>query len=48
MVDAREFLNYVASHLVANGGYVGDHEIHFESLEEWLKEMENTEHNEKR
>ena len=41
MVDAREFLDYVASHLVENGGYVGSAEIRFERLEEWLKEMED-------
>lgn len=41
MVDAREFLNYVASHLVENGGNVGSHEIWFERLEQWLEEMEN-------
>ena len=40
MVDAREFLKCVAGHLVANGGRVGSHEIHFEYLEKWLKEME--------
>ena len=41
MIDAREFLNYVESHLVANGGNVGSHEIRFEYLEKWLKEIEN-------
>lgn len=44
MVDAREFLNYVKSHLVANGGNVGSHEIHFEYLEEWLEEVEKQNH----
>lgn len=41
MVDAREFLDYVASHLVENGGYVGSAEIRFERLKQWLEEMEN-------
>lgn len=39
-VNAREFLNYIKSHLVENGGNVGSHEIKFEYLEKWLKEME--------
>lgn len=41
MVDARDFLNYVESHLVEKGGNVGRWEIRFEYLEQWLKEMEN-------
>ena len=41
MVDAREFLKHVESHLVQNGGNVGRHEIRFEYLEKWLKEMED-------
>lgn len=41
MVDAKDFLNYVGSHLVENGGNVGRWEIRFEYLEKWLKEMEN-------
>lgn len=40
VVDAREFLNYVGSHLVENGGNVGRWEIRFEYLEKWLKEYE--------
>ena len=42
MVDAKEFLNYIKSHLVENGGNVGSHEIRFDYLEKWLKEMENS------
>lgn len=41
MVDAKEFLKYVESHLVENGGNVGRWEIRFEHLEKWLEEMEN-------
>lgn len=41
MVDAKDFLDYVRTHLVENGGNVGRWEIRFEYLEKWLKEMEN-------
>lgn len=40
MVDAKDFLDYVRTHLVENGGNVGRWEIRFEYLEQWLKEME--------
>ena len=39
-VSAREFLEYVKTHLVENGGRVARWELRFEYLEEWLKEME--------
>ena len=41
-VDAREFLEYVKTHLVENGGRVARWELRFEYLEEWLKEMERS------
>ena len=37
----NQFLNYVGNHLVENGGNVGSHEIRFESLKKWYKEMED-------
>ena len=42
-VNANEFLEYVKSHLVENGGHVGRWEIRFEHLKKWLQEMEDKE-----
>ena len=41
-ITAQEFLDYVASHLVENGGNIGRWEIKFEYLQRWLQEMEET------